>query len=45
MVPIETQYIMNTYASVMYYFAGVTLNDGNSNTWTCVSKEALLQRK
>ena len=35
---------MNTDASSMYYFADVTLNDGNSNTWTCLSKEALLQR-
>ena len=44
MVPIETQSLMNTDASSMYYFASVTLNDGNSNAWTRVGKEALLPR-
>ena len=44
MVPIETQYRMNTDTSSMYYFAGVKLNDGSSNICNPVSKEALLQR-
>ena len=44
MVPIETRYLMNTDSSNRYYFSGVTLNNGNSNKLTRVSKEALLQR-
>ena len=44
MVPIETQYIMNTDASSMYYFAGVTLSYGNSNIWTRVRQKGLPQR-
>ena len=42
--PLKPHYLLNTYCSSMYYFAGVKVNDKTSNFWSRICRDSLKVR-